>query len=103
MVKRILFLILGFYFLVLFQSSFLISFSYFGFLPNLVLLLIVLLNFISSLWFGLTSAFIGGFYLDIFSLSPFFFFGSYTLIALILAVLVQFVFQRYVRFSVSKK
>jgi len=78
-------LIFVFYFLVLFQGSFLAHFSIKGATPNLVFILVLLFNFFSSAenglplsrrklnkYIGLWAAVIGGFLSDVFStMSPF--------------------------------
>ncbi len=101
MVKKIISLILIFYFLTLFQISFLAHFIILGITPNLVLITVVIINlFRFPQWQKIFAAFIGGIYLDIFSISnPFGFFGFYTFILLIFTFSLRFIFKRYVRFS----
>lgn len=84
LVRNILILILGFYFLVLFEGSFLAHFSIKGITPNLVFILVLLFNFFSSAenavaplrrkldkYIGLWASLIAGFFLDVFSVLPF--------------------------------
>jgi len=103
MLKKILILILPFYFLVLLQTSFLVHFSissgwWVGWSPNFILLAVILINFFtpdhSELWWGVGSAFIGGFFLDIFSSSPI---GFNVLILVALAFFIKIILKRYVR------
>ncbi len=84
LVRNILILIFVFYFLVLFEGSFLAHFSIKGVTPNLVFILVLLFNFFSSAenglppsrrklnkYIGLWTAVIGGFFSDVFSMPPF--------------------------------
>lgn len=76
---KALILVLFFYFLTLFQNSFLSHFSIYGVVPNFVLILVCLLGFFSVQggpasgggkpheYFGLFLVLIAGFFLDIFS------------------------------------
>lgn len=101
MVKKTIFLIILLYFLVLLQNSFFVSL---GFSFNFVLLAIFLFNFFLplSLWQGLVVSFLGGLFLDIFSLSPIWFFGFYVLVALALSLFIQLVLKKHVQFSIPK-
>ena len=73
--KLILLEILFFYFLAVFQMSFLPHFNFFlkwQISLNLILFFVVLINFLNradSFW-GFEAGFLGGFFLDIFSKSP---------------------------------
>jgi len=100
--KNILILFFAFYFLTLFQTSFLIYFSFRGFTLNLVLILIILLNIFEkpSEKLGLLSAFIGGFFLDIFSEN---FIGFWILILLSLAIFIKFILKRYLRLPIFQR
>ena len=93
--KKILILILFFYILVLWQTSFLIHFNILGITPNLALILVVLINLFEKPedFSGIFSAFAGGFFLDIFSSSPI---GFYTLILLALAIFIKMILRKYV-------
>jgi len=106
MVKKIIFLTLILYFLTLFQTSFFAHFRLFGVTLNLVLILIIVFNILekSEEKLGILSAFLGGFFLDIFSIgSQNLFFGFYTLLSLILALFIKLILKRYVRIPVAKK
>ena len=96
MVKKVLISIIVFYFLVLIQTSFLVHFTLFGAVPNLVLILIIIWNFLEKRknYFGVINGLIGGFFLDIFSNH---FIGFYVLILVGLAILIKLIFKRYVR------
>jgi rod shape-determining protein MreD len=93
MVRKILLLVLFFYFLVLIQNSFLIHFVN---LPNLVLIFVGLINILEDKTkkAGLISAVIGGFFLDMFSSQ---FIGYYILIAVLIAVSIKFILKKYAR------
>lgn len=93
MIKKIAIFILFFYLLISFQTSFFPHFS--NFLPNTVLIAIILINLFVPLhsWFGVSAAFVGGFFLDIFSEN---FFGFWILILLIMSIFIKFVFKKYV-------
>lgn len=96
MFRKILISIIVFYFLVLVQSSFLVHFTVFDAVPNVVLILIIIWNFLEKRknYFGVINALIGGFFLDIFSNR---FIGFYVLILMGLAIFIKLVFKRYVR------
>ena len=94
MAKKLIFLILFFYFLTLFQISFLGRF--FTFLPNLILIAVILINFFekqkdSS---GIFAAFMAGFFLDIFSEK---FFGYYILISFSISLFIKLVIKKYIQ------
>lgn len=102
--KKILILILFFYLLTLFQSSFLIHFNILGWegwSPNLILIAIILLNFFedSQKNLGIFSAICGGFFLDIFSEN---FIGFYILISVGLAIFVKYILKKHVRIPIIK-
>ena len=73
--KKVLILILVFYFLVIFQESFLSHFTLFGARINLILISVFLLIFFEENWgsknLGVISGFLGGTILDFFSTIPF--------------------------------
>lgn len=99
--KKYLVLILFLYFLTLFQTSFLIHFNISGIIPNLILISVILINFFESPSknSGIFSAFIGGFFLDIFSEN---FFGFWTLILIIITLFIKFILKKYVRIPLTK-
>lgn len=73
MIKKFLFTFLLFYFLVVFQTSFLVSFSIKGQVPNFVLIALFLITFLGkemSSFFPIES-FLAGFFLDLFSSKTF--------------------------------
>jgi len=67
--KKIIALIIGFYFLAITQTSFLVHYEFRGAVLNLVLISIILVSFFESKEkrYGLIAGLVGGFYLDIFS------------------------------------
>jgi len=105
MLKKILFFVFFFYLLVLIQTSFLVKFSIFGIVPNLVLISVILFNVFTDPKqnSGVLAAFIAGFFLDVFSRGPFGFFGFYTLISMLLALFLKFILKNYVQVSFFKK
>jgi rod shape-determining protein MreD len=105
MLKKILILILGLYFLTLLQTSFSVFFDVRGMVPNLVFIAVIFFNLFTSSrsWWGEISAFAGGFYLDVFSFSITGFFGLYTLILVSSALFIRFIFKRHVKIPVIKK
>jgi len=95
MIKKFLILILFFYFMVLLQASFLFGFP-------LVVIAVVLVNIFYrrfSFEAGIISAFIGGFFLDIFSSGIL---GFWVLMLLILSFCLQIILKKYVRAPVFK-
>lgn len=105
MLKKIIFFIFLFYVLTLFQTSFLIPLSISGIIPNLILIVVILVNLFTrtSDISGLIVAFIGGLYLDIFSVNFFGFFGFYILISLIISLFLKFILKNYVKIPSLKK
>ena len=90
MIKNILFLFLFFYLLILIQTTLLFNFP-------LVIIAVVFLNIFyrkADFDAGIASAFIGGFFLDIFSSGIL---GFWTLILLVLSFCFQLIFKKYVR------
>jgi len=86
--KPLLFLIFLFWFLVVFQESFLSFFKIFGARWNLILIGVFILNFIErkNSKIGKISALLGGFFLDLASST---FFGPFTFTLLILSFLIK--------------
>lgn len=99
--RKILILIIFLYILVLLQTSFLPYFYIFGLLPNLVLITVILINLFEKQQenLGIFSAFIGGFFLDIFSKGflGINFIGFNILILLGIAIFIKFILKSYVR------
>jgi rod shape-determining protein MreD len=107
MLKNIILFIFLSWFLVLAQASFLVHFNVFsgvlGFwTPNLVLIAVVLVNFFEKPEknSGILAAFIGGFFLDVFSGN---FFGFFTLISLGLAVFFKLILKNYLQLEFFSK
>lgn len=96
MLKKILFLIIAFYILTLFQTSFMPFFGIKGLTINLVLVLVILINFfeVPEKKIGLWSAFIAGFFLDVWSSMPF---GIEILIFVLVAIFIKFIVKKYVQ------
>lgn len=94
MIKKIVIFTLFFYLLVLLQTSFFPHF--FKIFPNLILISIVFINFFEKIknFSGIYFAFLGGFFLDIFSER---FFGFWILISLILAIFIKFFIKKYIQ------
>jgi rod shape-determining protein MreD len=104
MVRKTIISVLFLFFLAVFQTSFLIRFSFFGIVLNLVIIAVFLVNLLEKKEnkLGVICAFLGGFFLDIFSLSGFFF-GFYVLVCLIISFFIKFVFKRYVQTPTLKE
>lgn len=103
---KILILFLFFYILTLFQTSFLIHFKifreeFFSWGLNLVFLAVILINCFAPLKerSGIASAFIGGFFLDVFSE---YFIGFHILILIALAFFIKFILRKHVRIPTLK-
>lgn len=107
--KKILILIPFLYILTLFQTSFLTHFNiflegFFGWTPNLILITVILITVFENpdphTNFGVGAAFIGGFFLDIFSEN---FIGLYILILVTLAFFIKFILRKYVRIPIIRR
>ncbi len=96
MIKKSLLFLIVFYLLVLWQTSFLVYFDIAGFVPNIVLILVILINLLEKphKYFGILAGFWGGFFLDIFSSG---FIGLNTLILLAIALFVKMVLKKHVQ------
>jgi rod shape-determining protein MreD len=96
MSKKLFFLIPGFYFFVLLQASFVPHFVFWGIVPNIVLVSVILINLFekSDGKSGLISAIFAGFLLDIFSGR---FVGFYMLICLGISVFIKYVLKNYIK------
>jgi rod shape-determining protein MreD len=101
-IKKIIILIILFYFLALLQTSFLVHFRVLGFIPNLIFILVIFWNFFekSEDFLGVFNALIGGFFLDVFSDRII---GFNILILLALALFIKLVLKKHVRLPVIKK
>jgi len=93
MIKKVIFAIVGFYFLTLLQSSFFVHFS--NYTPNFVLIAVVLINLFEKQKnnFGIVSSLIGGFFLDVFFSTNI---GYYLLISFLISIFIKFIFKKYV-------
>lgn len=93
MIKKVILVALGFYLLILLQSSFFVHFS--NYALNLVLIAVVLINFFEEQKesFGVVSALIAGFLLDIFFSS---YIGYWVLICFLISIFIKLIFKRYV-------
>lgn len=91
--KNFFFLAILLYFFVLFQTSFSPFFPS-GSWWNLVLITVIFINLFEEQdkKLGLYSAFLGGFFLDIFSEN---FFGYWILILLTISIFIKFVLKRF--------
>ncbi len=91
-------MILFFYILALFQTSFLIHFK----VLNFILLFIIFFNLFEKPEenFGLISALIGGFFLDIFSEKPI---GFYVLILFGFSLLIKIILRKYIQLPILAK
>jgi len=97
---KIFSLVLFFYLLTLFQTSFFPHFPLGHFL-NFVLIIVVLINLFEAPKgkLGLFGAFFGGFFLDVFSEN---FIGFWILILLALAVFIKFILRKHVQIPIFK-
>lgn len=81
--------------MALLQTSFLVHFNIFGIYLNIILILVILINFFEKTQnYGLFAAFIGGFFLDIFSVGLI---GYQVLILLGISLVIKIFLKRYVR------
>ncbi|MDO8424547.1 MAG: rod shape-determining protein MreD [bacterium] len=92
--KKAILAIFFLYLLALIQASFLPNFQFWGFAPNFVLALVVLINLFEGPQenVGVAAAFFGGFFLDIFSGR---FFGFWIVILLASAIFIKYLFKKY--------
>jgi len=96
MIKKILIFIAVFYFLALIQTSFMVHFSVWGLIPNLIFLSVIVWNVFekSKNNFGIYQATAAGFFLDIFSSRVI---GFNVIILIFLAVIIKLFLKSYVR------
>lgn len=92
MFYKYLILIVFFYFISLIQNSFLVHFSILGVIPNLILILTCLFTFFEKpqSYYGIVSAVIGGFFLDIFS-------GSFIGMSILSLIIIYFLIKEFLR------
>lgn len=100
--KKIIVLTLVFYFLVVFQTSFLAHFKFLSFLPSLGIIFLIFLNIFEKPQekSAIIISFVSGFLLDIFSSKPF---GFYTLIFLLISLVMKLVIKQYLRLEFDSK
>jgi len=94
MIKKVLFFIAIFYLLALLQTSFFIHFRMWGFTPNIILVLVVIINVFEKPKekAGIFAGLAGGLFLDVFSSGII---GFHILILLGLSFLIKIIFRRY--------
>jgi rod shape-determining protein MreD len=98
-VKKILLIFISFYILFLLQASFLVHFNINGWVPNLILIAVILINLFEkpkeSL--GPFSAIVGGFFSDVSFEPPLNFIGFHILVFFLLSVFIKYFLKRYVQ------
>jgi cell shape-determining protein MreD len=88
-------LLAGFFFvLAILETSFFVPLVVLSFLPSLVLIAAVFIFFFSSFLTGLKTAYIAGFFLELFSEKPF---GFWVILFFIVLLLFEYIVKRYVR------
>ncbi len=99
MVRKIISLVIGFYILVLLQTSFFVHFEALGIVPNFILIALILINLLErpERKLGIAAGFLGGLFLDIFSINSGFFFGFYTLASLLISLFIKYILKKYVK------
>lgn len=100
--KNIILLLIFFYLLFIFQTSFLVHFPIRGWVFNLIFIVIILFNILEKPEKnnGILAAVILGFFWDIFSEK---FIGYHILILVFLALLIKTILVRYVRIKIFQK
>ena len=100
--RNFLILTLSLYILALFQTSFLVYFDISGYVLNFILITVIFVSLLENppKNLGISSAFIGGFFLDIFSEN---FLGFYVLILLGVSLFIKFILRKYVRIPTIKR
>jgi len=93
MIKKVVSIVFLLYLLAMLQTSFFVHF--FDYIPNLILIVIILVNLFEKeeSYFGVFTAFVGGFYLDIFSGR---FFGLYFLLSFLISLFIKLVIKDYI-------
>ena len=102
MIKKLLLFIILFYFLALIQTSFLVHFSVWGLIPNLIFFSVIIWNIFerSKNNFGIYQAVAAGFFLDIFSSKII---GFNIIILIYLAIVIKLFLKSYVRIPFLEK
>lgn len=100
--KNLILLLLLFYLLFIFQTSFWVHFPLKGYIINLILIVLLLFNILEAPEKnkGILAAGIVGFFWDIFSEK---FIGFHILILVILALLIKTILVRYVRIKIFER
>lgn len=92
--KHGLLLAASFFILAMLQVSFLPHFSLVGWVPNLVLITLVILASVVTPKTGTIAALSGGFFLDVYSVLPF---GFWIILSLVVFFAARYFLQYYVR------
>ena len=92
--KKGFLVMLSFFILALLQVSFLPHFPLWGWVPNLVLISLVILASFASIKVGFEAALAGGFLLDIYSSLPF---GFWIILSFMLFFAARYILKNYVR------
>jgi rod shape-determining protein MreD len=102
MFKKSFFIFIAFYFFILLETSFLASFTIFGFTLDLIFISVIAINLFEKTEgrLGYLCAFVGGFFLDVFSSN---FFGLNTAILLVSAVFIKKIIRQYVSLPTFKR
>ena len=102
MIKKILISIIIIYFLTLLETSFFVHFNIFRWIPNVILLYVIIFNIIESpkKYGGVYISIVAGFFVDIFSSN---FIGYSIIIFLATSLLLKLIFNRYVRIPFFEK
>ena len=89
------------YLLIIVQTSFLAHFKFLYYLPNLVIVFVILLNLFESQQekTGLIIGAIAGFLLDAFLEKPF---GFYTIILVVTSLAIKAIIKKYLNLKLSK-
>ena len=88
------FIIVSFFIISLVQVSFLPHFSIAGWVPNVVLLVLIVFISFASMKIGIEAALAGGFFLDLYSHLPF---GFWIIFSLLLFFALRYILRNYVR------
>ena len=96
MIKKILISVIILYFLALLETSFFVHFNIFKWIPNTLLLYVIIFNILESpkRYKGIYISFAAGLLLDIFSSG---FIGFYIAVCLIVSLFLKFLFSHYVK------
>ena len=100
--KKVIVPSLIFYFLVVFQASFLAYFKFLSYMPSLAIIFLIFLNIFEKPQEKsvLITSFVSGFILDVFSSKPF---GFYALIFLSASLIIRLVIKKYLKLEFDLK